>query len=218
MDSKNVLLNDQQNEQQIGAKMKKNIPSLQKCRLFAGMSPADLEILLGCLQPRQKSFYKNNYILTTEESPNMAGIVLSGAVHIVSDDEHDGRRRIIERIENGGMFAADFCHAHHEELTVSAIAAEKTEVLFVDYRRILDACSSACTFHTKLLKNFVILQAKQKVALLKKLEHITQSTTRKKLLSYLKEEARLFEKKPRRARPLFVGGTQRAIGGSFQDA
>jgi len=170
--------------------MKKHHPLLKKCRLFAGIAQADLETLLGFLSAKHGRFDKDNFILTAGEKTGFAGIVLTGAAHIITDD-YEGRRRIIRRIESGGMFAGSFSYAQVDVLPVSVIAVEETEVLFIDCTWIDSAYPSACAFHTGLIKNWIVLLAEEKIALLQKLEHVTRPTTREKLLSYLSEQARL---------------------------
>ena len=170
--------------------MNKYPPILQKCRLFEGISAADLETLLNCLPSRQRLFTRNKLILIAGEKVDSVGIVLSGAVHIVREDFW-GKQKLLERTESGGLFVAAFVCANVEKLPVSVIAAEKTEVLFVDCKRIVNSCSSACVFHTRLIKNLIRLLAEKNIALVQKLEHITQPTTRERLLSYLSEQARL---------------------------
>jgi len=174
--------------------MREFFPILQKCRLFDGISQADLEKMLNCLPARHKSFIKNSFILTAGEKTGNAGIVLTGAAHIVNDS-YEGRRKIIERTTIGGLFVEDFVCANVEKLSVSVVAAEETEVLFIDCKRIVSTCPSACVFHTRLIRNFTILMAEKNISKLQKMEHITQATTREKLLSYLTNEARLAGKK-----------------------
>ena len=170
--------------------MEKNLAVLQKCRLFEDISGPDLESLLNCLPSRQRLFNKNKLILIAGEKVDSVGIVLSGSVHIVREDFW-GKRKLLERTDSGGLFVAAFVCANVEKLPVSVIAAEETEVLFIDCKRILNSCSSACVFHTRLIKNLIRLLAEKNIALVQKLEHITQPTTRERLLSYLSEQARL---------------------------
>ncbi|MDO4542775.1 MAG: helix-turn-helix domain-containing protein, partial [Bacillota bacterium] len=70
------------------------------------------------------------------------------------------------------------------------VAAEDSELIFFDINRILSTCPSACPFHSLTLKNlfFAISEKNRKIAA--KLEHISQRTTRDKLLSYLSREAK----------------------------
>ena len=161
--------------------------------LFAGIRESDIKTLLDCLSAGQKHFRKNNFIFIAGEKMDSIGIVLEGAVHILREDFW-GKRKIVARVEPGGMFGEAFAYADVEELPVSIMAAEDSKVLFINSRRIINPCSSACAFHVSLIKNLTLLLAEKNIALIQKLEYITQPTTREKLLSYLSEQARLVGK------------------------
>ena len=163
---------------------------LRNCPLFAGISEGDLNALLQCLTAVHKRYRKNNVVFFAGRKTDSMGIVLSGAVHVLRDDFW-GRRKIITRIEQGGLFGEAFACAGAGELPVSVEAAEDSEILLLHSKRIVETCSSACVFHTELIKNLLLILAKKNIAFIQKLEHITQTTTREKLLSYLSEQARL---------------------------
>ncbi|MCL2558420.1 MAG: Crp/Fnr family transcriptional regulator, partial [Treponema sp.] len=129
-------------------------------------------------------------IFTAGDKAGQVGIVLSGAVYIMREDFW-GRRKILSRVEGGGLFGESFACASLERLPVSVMAAQATEILFIDIEGILSPRASALTFHEKLIGNLAILLAKKNIALIRKLENITQTTTREKLLSYLSDEAKL---------------------------
>jgi len=50
---------------------------------------------------------------------------------------------------------------------------------------MLEICSSACRFHTRLVQNMLAESAKKNLALTRKLSHMSKRSTREKLLSYL---------------------------------
>lgn len=168
----------------------KYYPVLQNCPLFAGIAESELKTLLDCLSSKYKRFRKNSFIFMADDAIDSLGVVLTGAVHIVRED-YWGRRKIVARIESGGLFGEAFACAGIEKLPVSVTAAEETDVLFINCRRIIRSCSSACIFHIGLIKNVLLTLADKNVSLIQKLEYVTQPTTREKLLSFLSEQARL---------------------------
>ena len=170
--------------------MKNYYPMLQNCQLFAGIAEPDQKALLDCLSARQRRFKKNGFVCIAGEKMDSVGIVLSGAIHVLREDFW-GRREIVARIEGGGLFGEAFACADVEKIPVSVMAAEESDVLFVNCRRIISPCSAACVFHARLSRNLALLLAQKNIALVQKLEHVTQATTREKLLSYLSEKARL---------------------------
>jgi CRP-like cAMP-binding protein len=119
----------------------------------------------------------------------MVGVVLRGDVHIMQED-YWGNRTILARVDPGGLFAEAFSCSQTDELPVSVIAVEKSDVLLVDYKRIITTCSSGCAFHSKLIRNMMQILARNNILLTQKMEHITQRTTREKLFSYLSAQAK----------------------------
>lgn len=75
-------------------------------------------------------------------------------------------------------------------MTVSVMAEEDCTVLFLNVKRILTTCSSACAHHSRIIRNLLSDLAAKNLAYNEKLTHITQRTTRAKLLSYFSAAAR----------------------------
>jgi len=170
--------------------MIKNYKVLEKCPLFSGISGVKIQKLLECLAAKQNFFAKNGYIFTAGEKTDALGVILNGAALIINDDFW-GKRQIVARIEKGGLFGEAFACAGTEELPVSVMAAEDSEVLFIKCRRIITPCSAACPFHIDLNRNLTLLLAGKNMALIQKMEYLTKPNTREKLLAYFSEQARL---------------------------
>ena len=58
-------------------------------------------------------------------------------------------------------------------------------MLLLEVRRVLTTCPSACAFHALLIRNLLEVLAVKNLTMNEKLIHLTQRTTRDKLLSYL---------------------------------
>lgn len=168
--------------------MKKHFNILCKSPLFAGIAETDLSSLLNCLSARSASYAKDEYILSADNLIKDVGIVLSGSVNIIKEDFW-GNRAILAKIHPGEMFGEAFAFANLQKLPVSVVTSEKSEILYVDFGKITNTCSSACLFHTQLIQNILKILAHKNIMLTQKLEHIVKRTTREKLLSYLSEQA-----------------------------
>ena len=77
----------------------------------------------------------------------------------------------------------------NEEIINNAVAVRQSEVLFLDINRIITMCPSGCQFHGRLIRNLLSVIATKNKILTQKLEHMSQRSTREKLLSYLSEQA-----------------------------
>jgi len=171
--------------------MEKYYAALSASPLFAQVDKEEIETLLNCLSAVKLQFRKNRFIFLEGERAESFGVVLSGAVHVLCEDFW-GRRKILARVEPGGLFGESFAYAGTGEFPVSVMAAGDSVILLVNNKSVVSTCRAACTYHTKLIKNLALILAEKNVALTQKLEHITQPTTREKLMSYLSEQARFF--------------------------
>jgi CRP-like cAMP-binding protein len=168
--------------------MAKYLPVLRKCPLFAGIEASNIEQILPCLSASVRRAEKNAFILSAEDSVSFVGLILSGNVHIVSEDFW-GRKDILSQLGPGELFAESFSCAQVDRIPVSVVAMEHTEVMLVDCRKIITTCSSACAFHAQLIANMLQIIANKNIALMQKIEQLSKRTTREKLLAYLSDEA-----------------------------
>ena len=156
--------------------------------LFQGVSPENVEKMLRCLSIRQRTYEKDAYIFTAEDAPSEIGVVARGSVHLIKED-YWGNRAIITKIAAGGVFGeACSCTAVHA-LPFSVVAAERSDILFLNYRKVTTTCPNACPFHAALIQNMLGLIASKNLMLTNKISHLVKRTTREKLLSYFSEQA-----------------------------
>jgi CRP-like cAMP-binding protein len=169
--------------------LEKYVPVLSHCPLFQTIEEQDILSLLNCLTAKKKDYEKGSLIFRYGDTISTVGIVLTGAIHIEQDD-YWGNRTIINRVGPGEMFGESFSFAEDRVLPVNISTPEPTTILLIDYRKIIKTCSAACTFHTRLIQNILTHLADQNIALVSKMEFVTQRTTREKLLAYLSTCAR----------------------------
>lgn len=161
------------------------------CRagLFEGVAEAELPALLSCLGARRASFPKDAFLLRAGDAAGAIGLVLAGRVLVVQEDLW-GNRSLVSRSEPGQTFAAAFACAPGAPLTVSAVAETPVTALFLDVSRVLTVCPAACPHHNRVIRNLLGELAGKTLRVNEKLTHMSQRTTRARLLSYLSAEAR----------------------------
>lgn len=165
-----------------------DFPVLEKCPLFADISEVDVPTMLGCLSSTQHRYDKDETIFAPGVEVTRVGIVLSGSARIEQND-YWGNRTILAHIGVSDLFGEAFSCAQIKKLPLGIYAAQDSEILFIDYQKIIHTCSSACLFHTQLIKNMLSILANKNVNLTRKMETITQRSTRAKLLAYLSSQA-----------------------------
>lgn len=169
--------------------VKKYIPILKRAQLFAGVDEREIASMLGCLQARALTFDKGSFVFRQGECLNDAMLLLEGKIHIQKDD-YWGSRSILSVIEAGEMFGEVYVSPNSGALLNDVVAVEDSAVLFLDIRRALTACPSACRFHSRVIQNLFFAISDKNRKLVQKLEHMSRRSTREKLISYLSEEAR----------------------------
>lgn len=167
--------------------MKKYDYLLTQTRLFQGIGEQEIGPMLECLQFSCKKFEKGETVYRREEQIQEVALLLEGRIHIRKED-YWGNLSILREISPGEVFGEVYAclgsEMHHD-----AVAIQPSTVLFLNTNRILTVCTSACQFHTRLIRNLLSVIASKNLFLTQKLEHMSQRSTREKLLSYLSEQA-----------------------------
>ena len=168
--------------------MKEYLPVLSRARLFAGVAPDELESVLNCLEARPVRYEKGEYILRAGAAVESLGLLAAGDAVIIQEDFW-GNRNLLSAIEPGQCFAESFACAPGSASTVSVVAQAESAVLWLNVRRLLGLCPSGCRHHSAILQNLLADLAVKNLRLNEKVSHLSQRTTRARLLSYLSAEA-----------------------------
>lgn len=142
----------------------------------------------------------------TGDTAEAIGLVLSGSVLIVQEDIW-GNRHILSKAGSGQTFAAAFACAPGAVLNVSVVAQTPVTVMFLNVKRILTVCTSACSHHSRIIRNLLGELADKNLMLGEKVSHMGQRTTRAKIMSYLSAQAQKAE--PMNLTFLFPSATRR---------
>ncbi len=168
--------------------MKNFLPTIRSSQLFSGISERELTPMLSCLDTKLESFSKDVFLLRAGDTTESIGLILSGSVLIIQEDIW-GNRNIISKEGPGQIFAAAFACAPGSVLNVSIITETPVTVMFLNVKRILNICPSACTHHSRMIRNLLSELAVKNLLSNEKLTHMGQRTTRAKLMSYFSAEA-----------------------------
>lgn len=161
---------------------------LKRSKLFSGISQEEIGAMLKCLSASTQSYERGAYVFRRGEVISSVAILLEGMIHIQKED-YWGNLSILSEISPGELFGEVYACLGGEEMANSAAAVRSCRVLFLDVRRILTMCPSACQFHSRLIRNLLSVMAWKNRLLTRKLEHMSQRSTREKLLSYLSEQS-----------------------------
>lgn len=89
------------------------------------------------------------------------------------------------------MFGENYAAIEGRELIGDIVAMEKTRVLFMDLRRVMQTCSRHCSYHNQLNLNLIHIAARKNLGLSSRMLHISYKSIRERVISYLSEQAML---------------------------
>ncbi len=168
--------------------MKEFFPIIRSAPFFSGISEDELAALLACLKAEKRDFPRDAFLLRAGDTAESIGLVLAGSVLIIQEDVW-GNRHILSKAGPGQAFAAAFACAPGSVPDVSVIAETPVTAMFLNVKRILDVCPSACAHHSRIIRNLLGELAEKNLRFSEKLTHMGQRTTRAKLLSYFSAAA-----------------------------
>lgn len=161
---------------------------LSHTALFHGIREQEIQGMLPCLNAHEKKYHKNEIILRVGSTTSEIGLVETGSVNVVVNF-YWGNSHIFGHIGKGDVFAQNFAAIPGRELNCDVVAAEDTEVLFVDIHRLLSTCQSRCPQHRYLIHNLFRISAQKSQNLFNRMMHTAPKSIRDRLISYLSEQA-----------------------------
>ncbi len=158
--------------------------SLENTVLLQGSTAQEIESMLKCLGAKRKAYKKGAVIYRAGDKTGALGLVLAGSVHIENDDVW-GNKSILEHVGPGQAFAETYACVKDMPLMVTVVAAEATDVLFLNVSRIL----SNCPYRSRLVHNLLSMMAQKNLMLSRRIFLTSAKTIRGRLLSYLSDQA-----------------------------
>ncbi len=154
---------------------------IRRCKLFSDVPENELPQTLAQLDPREKEYPADSFILSAGDRTRAMGLVLEGTVLVIQEDFW-GNRSLIARLGAGELFAESFACCPETPLNVSVTAETACRILWLDAAAML--CGGGA-----LVQKLVSEISFKNLMLSEKLTHLGKRTTRAKLLSYLSAAA-----------------------------
>ncbi len=162
--------------------MRKYFEILKSNYLFGGISFSKFEKLLNCLFVKSESYEKDDIVLRYGDNVSSVGIVITGSVSIIKENQDN--TEVIKELYASGIFGEVFACAGVSRSPISVKALSNCEILFIDYKKIVNTCSNSCEYHKRLVENLLFIISKNNLSLNKKIEILSKRTTRDKLLLF----------------------------------
>ena len=167
---------------------KKYMHILKASKLFEGINDDEIDEVLCRLSATEKNYRRDEYIFHAGERISSVALILRGSVHIQRED-YWGNLSILNKISEGDVFGEAYGVSGDCAILNDVVAVENTTILFLDFNRVFSLDHSECGICLRLIRSLYSLLAEKNRILAQKLGHMSQRTTREKLLSYLSEES-----------------------------
>ena len=151
--------------------------------LFNNISYDEFLKIEKCFSLKTIQYNKNDTVIMTGDEITSFGLVLSGSIKIQKED-FEGNTNLITNINVCETFGEVLSCAGIKQWPVTVTASEKSEILFIDFKKHITSCSSACSFHNQLIDNMLRLIATKNLFLNQKNEILSKRTTREKLMCF----------------------------------
>lgn len=165
-----------------------NVNIVSQSIIFQNIPKEDIQSLLKCLGAYERSYEKGEFIYSAGSTVSSMGLVLSGHVLIQQTDLW-GNQNIFGHAGPGQVFAETYACVPGEKMMVDVICVKESRILFLNVQKILKTCPSACSFHTQLVSNLLMIMSVKNLNLSRKINYISHKSIRNRLLSYLSFQA-----------------------------
>ncbi|MDD6264905.1 MAG: Crp/Fnr family transcriptional regulator [Clostridia bacterium] len=157
------------------------LPLLKSSVLFSFEDDKQIYDALDLLEPEILIYDKGDFIHRSYEPMKKFGFVLSGAVHVCSDDI-DGNRIIMAEVQPGFTFGESICYLGIESYPVYAVSFVDTSVLWLSVKELYSNVADETV--NEMQKRFTSLLASRTLAMNSRIQILSKLSIREKLLEY----------------------------------
>ena len=154
-----------------------------KSPVFRGLTSAEIDDIYALGYIKVRSFKKGDIVFATGDIIREVCTVLSGSVNIESIDLN-GDRSIIDNVSDGRIFAESYALCR-EPMLVDAVAAQNSEILFLDLNSLADPQYSSESWYCKLMRNMLDISVQKNIVLSRRILCTSPKTIRGRISNYL---------------------------------
>lgn len=159
---------------------------VEKSRFYKNTDEKKLKKLLSSLQSNTLFYKSNQTIAYSIGNRKIIGIIEEGSANLIRYD-YDGKRDIIEEMNEGDIFSDLFLSTSNVELSV--ISTTDCKVTFIEYNDLIEEAKKSDTALT-LVDNLIYLMANKLIKRNERIELLTTRSIRNKLLNYFELQSK----------------------------
>ena len=152
--------------------------------LFDNMNEDEIMAVLKCCDATVESFTDNKILFEKDHKVNKLGIVIEGALNLVSQ-KYNGTRVIVTTLEKNDLFGEALIYASAAKSPYDLISSGDSKALFIPHRIFSGMCSQGCSYHNQLIKNMLTILSDKIVMLNNKMSILNAETLKGRIAVYL---------------------------------
>ena len=160
------------------------LKKLQNSKIFDEISEKDIKALHFCFKTRVKIVQKGEILIDEGEPFESIVLVLDGHLRSIINDYY-GNTSILADYRDGETIGVEEAFTGNNIAQYTLVAIEDTQVLTMNKYAVMRPCVNMCPRHTQFQNNLVKIISQKNIELMQKFNHITKSSTKDKVLSYL---------------------------------
>ncbi|MBO5910307.1 MAG: Crp/Fnr family transcriptional regulator [Clostridia bacterium] len=160
------------------------LKKMQKSKIFEEISENDLKALHFCFKTRVLDVKKGDVLIDEGQPFESIVLVLDGHLRSIIND-YFGNTSILSDYRNGETIGVEEAFSGNTIAQYTLMAIEDTQVLTMNKYSVMKPCENMCPRHTKFQNNLVKIISQKNIELMQKFSHMTKSSTKEKVLSYL---------------------------------
>lgn len=165
--------------------MQKNLEKLIKFSLFKEITEQELIKIIGCFRGKLKNYEKEATVIELGEHLSHLYIVVSGEIFIYQQT-YENETHLVSIFKEGQALGELFlCSNNKDSHYTFAKAKTSCTILELDYQMVLQSCASACSCHSKFIKNLLEMVSLQAIDSNEKVVILSFRHIRDRLIFYL---------------------------------
>ena len=162
---------------------------LIKCPLFNDFTMDELHHITNCFNIKSTVYPSKTIILSENEQVNNIYIVIDGSLDVVKEN-YNGDTHLMMILQPSELFAEGIVCTKKRISPVTIIAKTDTRIVTIPYERIINTCTRACNFHTKIIYNMMLLLGEKNYTLNNKVSFLLLHGIKEKVVYYLLQQSK----------------------------
>lgn len=159
---------------------------LSKHDIFQAMTAEEIDLVLTCSKAYTKQYQKQDVVFSQIDPPLSLYVLLEGTV-AVCKDTMDGKRYLVNKIDEQQVFGEVFLFLNQVEYSYYAVCLTDCLILEIPKDFLTQSCMGNCQAHAKIMRNLLSILAGKAYFLNQKVLLLSSGSLRGKIVRYLFE-------------------------------